>query len=88
VTARPGPALLPYEAIWRLAAALRRYGFRRLYQAHAEGVSVLSVAAGLTIWCRQNTFCWAVGDRRAVQQAYAPEATALLIARQRGHAPP
>jgi uncharacterized iron-regulated membrane protein len=82
------PAMAQYEAVYRLAAALRQYGFQRLYQAHDGGVSVLSVTAGLTVWCLRGTFCWVAGSRRWMQRAHAPEATALIIARQRGHAPP
>jgi hypothetical protein len=71
------------EAIHRLAAALRDHGFGRLYLAHDGGISVLSVTADLTVWCRRGTFRWFAGGRYIVQPADRPEVTALVIVRSR-----
>lgn len=59
---RAGKAYLPWwdpcEATRLLRYALHRRGFPHTYQSNGNGMSVLSVSAALTVWCKNGTFVW------------------------------
>jgi hypothetical protein len=83
----PRPIVLqPDEAIRRLRAALRLYGYHRMYEASSGHVAVLSVTVGLTVWCNRGVYLWQSGGRYLARRADSPENTALLIARGHGRA--
>ncbi|GAA3133656.1 hypothetical protein GCM10017600_78370 [Streptosporangium carneum] len=71
----------PREATRLLRYALRRHGFTHTYQSNGNGMSVLSVLADLTVWCRSGLFIWNEEGRGACHPADDPAGAARLISR-------
>ncbi|MFC4560520.1 hypothetical protein ACFO4E_01490 [Nocardiopsis mangrovi] len=52
----------PAEAVGRLHGHLAAAGERRLYAGERSTVALLSVRAGLTVWCMHGEFRWRDGQ--------------------------
>lgn len=71
----------PREATRLLRYALHRAGFTHTYQSNGNGMSVLSVSAELTVWCRSGSFAWKEEGAVVTHPADDPPGAALLITR-------
>jgi hypothetical protein len=77
--------LTPAEAIHCLRLELHYLGSSEpaMYEAHAYGVSVLSVAPEVTVWCYHGLLRWRVHGRSFLHSADDPGGAAYLITRWR-----
>jgi hypothetical protein len=77
--------LTPAEAIHCLRLELHYLGSSEptMYEAHAHGVSVLSVAPEVTVWCYHGLLRWHVHGRSFLHSADDPGGAAYLITQRR-----
>ncbi len=54
----PGNSGDAQNVLWALADLLHQHGVRGLYGRADRSVGVLSVSAGLTVWCDGGTLRW------------------------------
>ncbi|MEU9887367.1 hypothetical protein AB0M95_33825 [Sphaerisporangium sp. NPDC051017] len=82
---RAGTPYLPWhdprEATRLLRYALHREGFTHTYQSSGNGMSVLSVTTGLTVWCRKGSFVWNEDGLTVTHPAADPVGAAQLVKR-------
>ncbi|MBO3746592.1 hypothetical protein J5X84_10990 [Streptosporangiaceae bacterium NEAU-GS5] len=71
----------PCEATRLLRYALHRKGFTHTYQSNGNGMSVLSVSAELTVWCKNGSFVWNEDGLVATHPSDDPAGAASLIQR-------
>ncbi|MFC4529640.1 hypothetical protein [Sphaerisporangium dianthi] len=83
---RAGTPYLPWhdprEATRLLRYALHREGFTHTYQSSANGMSVLSVTTGLTVWCRSGSFVWTEDGLTVTHPSDDPAGAAQLVKRR------
>ncbi len=71
----------PCEATRLLRYALHRQGFTHTYQSNGNGMSVLSVSADLTVWCKHGSFVWNEDGHEMTHPSDDPVGAARLIQR-------